>query len=274
MKMMRRRRATARAGLVVGLIAVCLGVFGVQAPPAGADGPHGPDTCLWGYVWRDAGPDDHVCVTPEARDQAARDNELADSRRNPDGGEWGPDTCLDGYIWREAFPADHVCVTPERYDQVQAENADGPDRRARDTLTDTDELRLEYRRGTVDATVTLDLNPNGAFSFRGRVENDTPVRRNISVACVVPLLDGGAMTFGFSRSVYGRVGAAIPLLGRNNVVNWDEPDSSGQVANHWTKIPRDRAADCRMRSSLDVGGLIDDIMVGYNVTRKVVSFFV
>ena len=32
-----------------------------------AQAPFGPDTCLQGYVWRDAFPDDHVCVTPETR---------------------------------------------------------------------------------------------------------------------------------------------------------------------------------------------------------------
>jgi hypothetical protein len=39
------------------------------------------DTCIQGYVWREAIPGDHVCVTPEVRAQAAEDNRLADSRR-------------------------------------------------------------------------------------------------------------------------------------------------------------------------------------------------
>jgi hypothetical protein len=34
----------------------------------------GPDTCVTGYVWREATPTDHVCVTPGARTQAADDN--------------------------------------------------------------------------------------------------------------------------------------------------------------------------------------------------------
>jgi len=41
----------------------------------------GPDTCLEGYVWREAVAGDHVCVTPETRDQTAEDNRLADGRR-------------------------------------------------------------------------------------------------------------------------------------------------------------------------------------------------
>lgn len=84
-------------------------------------------TCIQGYVWRMAGPNDHVCVTPATRYQAAYDNSQASARRNPTGGPYGPDTCLQGYVWREAFPNDHVCVTPEtraqtQYDNNQAQN--------------------------------------------------------------------------------------------------------------------------------------------------------
>jgi hypothetical protein len=49
-----------------------------RSPDGGA---YGPDTCLQGYVWRDAVSGDHVCVTPATRDQAAQDNSLAASRR-------------------------------------------------------------------------------------------------------------------------------------------------------------------------------------------------
>jgi hypothetical protein len=36
--------------------------------------------CREGFVWREAGPDDHVCVTPETRAQVALDNQQAASR--------------------------------------------------------------------------------------------------------------------------------------------------------------------------------------------------
>ena len=36
--------------------------------------PHGQDTCEQGFVWREAVPNDHVCVTPQVRMQAAVDN--------------------------------------------------------------------------------------------------------------------------------------------------------------------------------------------------------
>ena len=79
--------------------------------------PYGPDTCASGYVWRDAAPNDHVCVTPADRSAAAAQNAAGPSHLSPTGGASGPNTCLAGYVWREAFGGDVVCVTPaERAD--------------------------------------------------------------------------------------------------------------------------------------------------------------
>ncbi len=83
------------------------------------------DVCLQGFVWRQAGSQDYVCVTPNMRSQAAYDNSQASARRNPAGGAYGPDTCLQGYVWRQAFTNDDVCVTPQTrsdtaYDNSQA----------------------------------------------------------------------------------------------------------------------------------------------------------
>jgi hypothetical protein len=91
--------------------------------------PHGQDTCLSGYVWREAFEGDHVCVTPATRSQAAADNAAAASHREPNGGAYGPDTCRQGFVWRVARPEDHVCVTPERRDQTANDNAQASQRR-------------------------------------------------------------------------------------------------------------------------------------------------
>jgi hypothetical protein len=40
----------------------------------GSKAAYGPDTCLQGYVWCEASPQDHVCVIPETRSEAAADN--------------------------------------------------------------------------------------------------------------------------------------------------------------------------------------------------------
>lgn len=86
------------------------------------DCSYGPGTCIRGYVWREANSTDHVCVTPEVRQQAKNDNAQAAQHRNPNGGAYGPDTCLQGFVWREAFPGDHVCVTPQTRSQAALDN--------------------------------------------------------------------------------------------------------------------------------------------------------
>jgi hypothetical protein len=78
---------------------------------------YGADTCLQGYVWREASPNDHVCVTGAARTQAAADNSQADARRVS-----GSDGCQSGFVWREAFPGDHVCVTALTRAQTAVDN--------------------------------------------------------------------------------------------------------------------------------------------------------
>jgi hypothetical protein len=102
----------------------------VTEVPGGVSGqPYGPDTCKQGYVWREAIPSDHVCVTPATRQQTRDDNSKASARRDPTG-PYGSDTCKQGYVWRDAFPSDHVCVTPATRQQAQYDNSQAAQRRA------------------------------------------------------------------------------------------------------------------------------------------------
>ena len=94
--------------------------------------PYGPDTCAPGFVWREASPSDHVCVTSDTREITRKENELAASHREPNGGAYGPNTCKPGFVWREAFDGDVVCVLPDRRAQVQVDTAQGPTHRAVD----------------------------------------------------------------------------------------------------------------------------------------------
>lgn len=107
--------------------------YTTDAPPPAAPPPAAPqpsDWCIQGYVWREAVYNDHVCVTPETRSQAAYDNSQADFRRDPNGA-YGPYTCIQGYVWREATPDDLVCVTPETRSQTAYDNSQAPYRVAR-----------------------------------------------------------------------------------------------------------------------------------------------
>jgi hypothetical protein len=82
--------------------------------------------CKSGYVWREAFSGDYVCVSPEDRDEARKQNANADNNRQPGGGASGPNTCRQGYVWREAAPGDVVCVTPYERDKARKQNAMGP----------------------------------------------------------------------------------------------------------------------------------------------------
>jgi Protein of unknown function (DUF3421) len=90
-----------------------LALLASSSLPAQAD-----DRCKQGYVWREAFSGDHVCVTPQARQQAADDNSQAASRNDPQ----RPGFCLQGYVWREANANDHVCMAPATRAQAQADN--------------------------------------------------------------------------------------------------------------------------------------------------------
>jgi TIR domain len=92
----------------------------VVTPRVPSQSPRDLDVCASGYVWREARPADHVCVTPESRALIRQENSRAAQRWTV--GAYGPHTCTQGYVWREAFKGDDVCVTPERRDQVREEN--------------------------------------------------------------------------------------------------------------------------------------------------------
>lgn len=79
--------------------------------------------CLMGFVWREAGPGDHVCVFVAERADARYENAIAFARRQPGGGPYGPDSCGRGFVWREAFANDHVCVAPASRTRASKNNA-------------------------------------------------------------------------------------------------------------------------------------------------------
>jgi hypothetical protein len=100
--------------------------------------------CAQGYVWREASPSDHVCVTPAVRTQTRNDNAAAAGRR-AGGGASGPDTCKQGFVWREAFGSgDHVCVTPATRSQARDDNAAAASRRAASTVNGPNTCKSSY----------------------------------------------------------------------------------------------------------------------------------
>lgn len=96
--------------------------IGRQASRPSAAAMAAQGSCLSGFVWREAGPGDDVCVEPAARDRARTENDLADARRDP-GSAYGPMGCRSGFVWREAFPSDLACVTPDARSAASQENS-------------------------------------------------------------------------------------------------------------------------------------------------------
>jgi len=262
---MRSRRTISKAVLVAATFALVAGMFSLGTPRAEAAGPSGPDTCLWGFVWREANVSDHVCVPPATRSQTWTDNSLAASRRSPNGGPYGPDTCKQGFVWREAFAGDHVCVTPATRSQAAADNAAGPSRRALDTFTRSGSFSSANCVWGNDA---LDLNPNGSFSFRGHLTNDCVIPYDLTVACVVRLRDGSGLSFSES----GSIGATI--FSRANH-DWNKTGISAQIANNWAKIGRNAATDgstqCRLDYSLDVGAVIGALKDAAGIAGAIIA---
>jgi hypothetical protein len=76
--------------------------------------------CPQGTVWREATPDDHICVSSATRTQTWNDN-----KTNP------KENCPRGLVWREATPEDHVCVDSATRARAWDDNIHAP----RDTVS-------------------------------------------------------------------------------------------------------------------------------------------
>ena len=109
------------------IIPAAIAALALPTAPAQAQ-DYGPNTCLTGFVWREAFAGDVVCVPPSTRTRAKQDNAAATSRRDPSAG-YGPFGCQQGYVWREARASDLVCVTPNIRSQAKADNAAAAARR-------------------------------------------------------------------------------------------------------------------------------------------------
>ncbi|MCZ0728762.1 hypothetical protein [Mycolicibacterium iranicum] len=116
------------AAMAVPTVALAALTMGASSAPASAQ-PYGPDTCISGYVWREARGGDNVCVTPNIRDAVAQQNANPGAHKDPNAGS-GPQGCASGFVWREAFDGDTICVTPAFRQQMWDANAAAFSRKA------------------------------------------------------------------------------------------------------------------------------------------------
>jgi hypothetical protein len=134
--MLKRRRFPLAAFVAIGVLGVGADAFAreeqigtTEQPIKLAPSSGSPGQCKQGFVWREARPNDHVCVTPQTR-AAVRDQNRQRTRLWVSGA-YGPHTCVQGYVWREAFQGDDVCVAPGFREQTRRDNSEAPRRVAR-----------------------------------------------------------------------------------------------------------------------------------------------
>jgi hypothetical protein len=133
------------------------------------------DACVEGYVWGEAFPDDHVCISRETHDLAADENRNAEENRRRDAG----DQCEPGFVWRMASPQDHVCVTQSERDQAQQDNNLASTR----TRAAADKRRPLEESEVRKSVRTLPRKP-GCFKYESGEWRETPclseeyIRRN------------------------------------------------------------------------------------------------
>ena len=145
-------------------LSIAFAVTAVLPAPAVADPlPYGPDTCVNGFVWREARSGDTVCVTPATRDQVAAQNANAGANKDPSQAS-GPESCSQGYVWREAFDGDTICVTPAVRSATLADNAAASSRRAASTPQPTPQGNTVVFEVTGPGEVfNIVTDPDGAF---------------------------------------------------------------------------------------------------------------
>jgi hypothetical protein len=149
--------------------------------------PYGPDTCVQGFVWREARPGDTVCVTPTVRDQVAQQNANPGSNRDPNAGS-GPLSCSQGYVWREAFDGDTICVTPDVRAATLADNAAAGSRYARNAPAPTPAAAgqtVTFEITGSGTVYTIDTDPPGPRVPEGTA---VPFSRTVTIGPDVGLL--------------------------------------------------------------------------------------
>ena len=111
-------------GVTVATPALVLAALTVGVPASAL--PYGPDTCVQGFVWREARGGDTVCVTPDIRSAVAQQNANPGAHK---AGAGSPN-CASGFVWREAFDGDTICVTPGFRQQMFSANGAAASRKA------------------------------------------------------------------------------------------------------------------------------------------------
>jgi hypothetical protein len=249
--MKRPKRLAALATATIATLGV-VGGLAVAAPSAAnaataanaAITAPSPDICDLGYVWREAVPGDHVCVTPDVRSQAAYDNSQAASRVDPNGA-YGPDTCIQGYVWRQAIDSDHVCVTPDVRAQAWSDNGQAASRAIGNGIT-MNWNPITFDNGVpVGGWASLTVYGNGQYEFAGHYH------------------DSGFTSYN-TNTVWA--GTAELITGGSRDHDWDNSGYNSQLQANWSHVQQQGWNwQANANTSLDFGTLFNEIkqVIGY-----------
>jgi hypothetical protein len=231
--------------------------FAVVAPSPAQAAP-AADTCVSGYVWREAYAGDRVCVSPATRSQTWYDNGQAPYRRNPSGA-WGPYTCVSGYVWRVVTPSDLVCVTPATRSQVTYDNTQAAYRRLNSGLF-LNTGGITFSGGVpVGGWANLTIYGDGSYTFSGHFHDSGFPSYNTGIVWAVRASNGTVFTF----SNTGHVAGTISSGSRDH--DWNISGVNPAIARNWESINRGVSNQWRARASLDLAGMFNDIktVIGY-----------
>jgi len=236
---------------------------GAARPPS-ASASH-PDTCILGYVWREAVANDHVCVIPERRDQAWDDNAHAGERKDPNG-PWGPDTCVQGYVWREAVPSDHVCVVPVRRDQAKEDNAQAGGRLVRDHIVIP--ARINFDNGVpVGGWANLTIYPNGNYNFSGHFHDSGATSYNVGLVMAVR---NPATNTVFTFSDTGHVAGTFEPGSRDH--DFNQSGNNPAIQSAWNDLMEyGYGWGWNSRASWDLMGMLNQIKTYIGYVQTVVQ---
>jgi hypothetical protein len=203
---------------LVPLAIAVTGAIGTVVPAQAEPLPYGPDTCIQGYVWREARVGDTVCVTPDIRARTLAENADPSAHKSPTGGAYGPDTCLSGYVWREAFDGDTICVTPDERAATKADNAAAASRKQANQPRDTGAGNLVVFEVTGSGTVySIDTDPAPSGGRAAPEDTVLPWSRTTTIDPGTTLLQvvavGKTASPGCRITLNGRVVAEKPQGG-------------------------------------------------------------
>lgn len=121
----------------------------------------------------------------------------------------------------------------------------------------------QYVRGNQTTTFRSD----GTVNFRGHLHNNGVASYRMSIVCLYPTSDGGAITVSHSGRIKGDIDT---IFGGSKNLDWNKNTSDAEVKRAFGKIQNGR---CTTSSSLALGTLLDNVIKGAGIVGTVIALF-